>query len=67
MLSTFKEKIVKSERLLLLTAVKCNISFLSIGELSKIMLVSFHDFKTAKNIELSEIKIMLSYKISPFT
>ena len=40
MLSAFNE-IIKSEGLLLLTAVKCNVSFLFIGELSKIMHLHF--------------------------
>ena len=56
MLSTFKEKIIKSEGFLLLTAIKWNISSSSIGELSKIMSVAFHDSKTAVSIELSEAK-----------
>ena len=45
--STFNEKkIILSGGLSLLTAIKCNISFLSIGELSKILPIAFHDSKT---------------------
>ena len=51
-----KKKIVKSEGLLLITAIKCNISFSFIGELSKIMPVAFHDFSISKNIKFSEAK-----------
>ena len=36
MLLTFNEKIVKSEGLISLTVIKCSISFLFIGKLSKI-------------------------------
>ena len=52
----FNEKVIKAEGLLLLTAIKCNISFSSIGELSKIMPITFYDFKTAKNIKFSVAK-----------
>ena len=55
-LSISNEKIDKSEGLLLLTAIKRNISFLSIGELRNVMALAFHDPKTAKNTRLSKAK-----------
>ena len=54
--SSFSEKIIRSEGLLLLTAIKCNISFSSIGEINKNMPVAFHNSKIAKNIKLLEAK-----------
>ena len=54
MLSTFNEKAAKPEGL---TVAKCNILFLSIGELSKIMPVAFHDSKIAKKLKLSEVQV----------
>ena len=56
MLSTFNEIIIKSEGLLFLTAIKCNVLFSSVNDLSKIMLVAFHESKTAKNTKLSDAK-----------
>ena len=63
-LSPFYEKTIKSERILLLTAIKCNFSFLSIDELSKIMPVTLYHSKLAKNIKLSEAKTCYLTKFS---
>ena len=46
------EKTVVSKWFLLLAGIKCNIPYLPIGELNKIMSVAFHNY-TGKNIKLS--------------
>ena len=52
-------KLARENIKLMLSINKYNISFLSIGEVDKFMLIVFHDSKTTKNIKFQKLKSVI--------
>ncbi|KAG8175480.1 hypothetical protein JTE90_004172 [Oedothorax gibbosus] len=54
--SSFQERAIKAEILILMHAIKCNYPFSKLGELVEICTEGFEDSTIAKNVYLSETK-----------